>query len=149
MADYGHVSYVCLTLRMAENDAAGVDAWAEFFGAEVEKGSLYGEKDGHTERVVTVPLFNESSSKKPSRPPQPTPRASPPPPVGAGLAGQAGHDRDDDALEGRRGRAHHRLVAEALSELRRPHRPAEACGKVAAVVEALARGARGFDEELP
>jgi hypothetical protein len=47
MADYSHVSYVCLTLRMAENDAAGVDAWAEFFGAEVEEGSLYGEKHGY------------------------------------------------------------------------------------------------------
>jgi histidine triad (HIT) family protein len=32
-----------------------------------------GEDDGHVERVVTVPLFNESSPKKPSRAPEPLP----------------------------------------------------------------------------
>jgi histidine triad (HIT) family protein len=39
---------------------------------DASDGSSDGE-DGHAERVVTVPLFNESSSKKPSRPPQPAP----------------------------------------------------------------------------
>jgi len=38
---------------------------------DASEGSSDGQDDGDTERVVTVPLFNESSSKKPSRPSQP------------------------------------------------------------------------------
>jgi histidine triad (HIT) family protein len=40
---------------------------------DASEGGSDGERDGHTERVVTVPLFNESSSKRPSRPRQPPP----------------------------------------------------------------------------
>jgi leucine dehydrogenase len=38
-------------------------------------------------------------------------------------ASQARHERDDDPLQGGRGRRHHRVVAEALSEPRGPERP--------------------------
>jgi histidine triad (HIT) family protein len=40
---------------------------------DASEGSSDGEDDGRMERVVTVPLFNESSSKKPSQAPEPWP----------------------------------------------------------------------------
>jgi hypothetical protein len=39
---------------------------------DAAEGETDGDGDGHSERVVTVPLFNESSSKKPSQAPQPS-----------------------------------------------------------------------------
>jgi len=38
---------------------------------EASEGEADNDGDRHSERVVTVPLFNESSSKKPSQAPQP------------------------------------------------------------------------------
>ena len=43
---------------------------------EASEGPSDVEGEGRTERVVTVPVFNESSPKKPSRPPQPSPPSS-------------------------------------------------------------------------
>ena len=40
---------------------------------DASEGALAGEAESRVERVVTVPLFDESSSKKPSRPSHPAP----------------------------------------------------------------------------
>jgi histidine triad (HIT) family protein len=40
---------------------------------DASEGGSDDENDGYPERLVTVPLFNESSSKKPLQPPQPAP----------------------------------------------------------------------------
>jgi histidine triad (HIT) family protein len=61
---------------------------------DASEGGLEGENDGYPERVVTVPLFSESSSKKPSQPPQP-PLADRQPeqwPVREGAHGELLHD---------------------------------------------------------
>jgi histidine triad (HIT) family protein len=65
---------------------------------DASEGGSEGERDGHTERVVTVPLFNESSSKKPSQPRQPPPT-----------------ERRRDELPGREG-AHGELLHEPLPD---------------------------------